>query len=309
MEKFDIGLAYEWEYDKDFFDLIERELQASGLSTYIIGVHNIRETAEAVAARRLAFNFYFDRAWDNYPEFEEFGKLLIKKRTRFFNPYRRVTHAIDKATMHLEFITAGINTPFSVIIPPHNEKKEIVLSVSELANLGRPFIIKPCNTTGGGIGVVTGAETLAEIFAERPNFSADKYLIQEKIYPSLLHGRRAWFRCFWAFGKPLITWWDDQTHLYFPFTRSDVEQFHFNRLRGIVKRIADLTQLDFFSTELVFTTRGQYVAVDYVNDQCDMRFQSKHFDGVPDEVIAEIVTHFKKMILRLKQRVARKRNG
>ena len=38
--------------------------------------------------------------------------------------------------------------------------------------------------------------------------------------------------------------------------------------------------------------------VDYVNDPCDMRPQSKHFDGVPDTIvrmiIACITNHIKK---------------
>lgn len=309
MEKFDLGLAYEWEYDKDFMDLIEATLHARGVSTYIIKPHNIEDVARDVQARRLSFLCYLDRAWDNYPEFEEFGKVLQRKKVTFYNPYAKVQHAIDKATMHLEFITGGIHTPYSIIIAPHAEKKEAALSLSELEKLGRPFIIKPCNTTGGGMGVVTGAESLAEILRERATFSEDKYIIQEKVYPAELHGRRAWFRAFWAFGKPVITWWDDITHLYSNLTESDIERYHFNRLRAIVKKIADLTGLDFFSTEIVLTTRGEYVAVDYVNDQCDMRFQSRHYDGVPDSVVREIVDALCRSVLRARKQNTRGRGG
>ena len=51
--------------------------------------------------------------------------------------------------MHLEFITNGLYVPYTIIISPYNKKKELELSLSELARLGRPFIIKPANTTGG----------------------------------------------------------------------------------------------------------------------------------------------------------------
>jgi len=43
---------------------------------------------------------------------------------------------------------------------------------------------------------------------------------------------------------------------------------------------------DFFSTEIALAKDGRYVVVDYVNDPCDMRPQSKHFDGVPDTIAA-----------------------
>jgi len=90
--------------------------------------------------------------------------------------------------MHLEFITAGLNVPYSIIIPPHSEKEEIYISIDDLALLGRPFIIKPCNTTGGGIGVVTGAESLKEVLDERITNTEDKYILQEKFIPLISTG-------------------------------------------------------------------------------------------------------------------------
>ena len=49
-------------------------------------------------------------------------------------------------------------------------------------------------------------------------------------------------------------------------------------------------KLDFFSTEIALEHDGRYFVVDYVNDPCDMRSQSKNFDGVPDTIIQMIVT-------------------
>ena len=173
--------------------------------------------------------------------------------------------------------------------------------MKDLAILGRAFIIKPCNTTGGGLGVVTGAESLKDILDERMINTDDKYLLQEKIYPMTLDGKRAWFRCFWAFGKPIITWWDDQTHLYYEMTQDDLEGFNLKKLPFITRKIAKLTQLDFFSTEIVLTEKRKFVVIDYVNDQCDMRLSSKHRDGVPDQVVKQIIINLKKFILKFKR--------
>lgn len=304
MKIFDLGIAYNWEYDVDFVSLVEQKLQAVGLSSYVIHNNNVLEVKEDLLQKKLAFNCYLDRAWDVDERFEEIGKILQRRKTRIFNPYKNVLHAIDKASMHLEFITAGLNVPYSIIIPPHNQKEDIKLSVEDLAILGRPFIIKPCNTTGGGIGVVTGAESLKEILNERTSYNNDKYLIQEKIYPGTIENKRTWFRCFGAFGKVIVVFWDDQTHIYEPISEVLKSKINIKKLNQITKTILSIIQLDFFSTEIVLTNCNKFVVIDYVNDQCDMRLKSKHVDGVPDEIVNQIISYLIKAIIKVKAEAA-----
>lgn len=304
MKNFDLGIAYNWEYDVDFVSLVEKHLHEAGLSTYVIHEHNILEVKDDLLQKKIAFNFYIDRAWDVDERFEEIGKILQRRKTKIFNPYKNVLHAIDKASMHLEFMTAGLNVPYSIIIPPHSQKKDILLSVDDLSILGRPFIIKPCNTTGGGLGVVTGAETLNEVFDERIAYNHDKYLIQEKIYPNMIDGKRSWFRCFWAFGKVITVLWDDQTHVYEVVNDELKSKINLRKLNQITKTIFGLINLDFFSTEIVFTNEDKFVVIDYVNDQCDMRLKSKHADGVPDEVVNQIISNLIKVIKKAKNNLS-----
>ena len=303
IEKFDIGLAYIWEYDEEFIHKFEEVFHANKLTTFIIGYHNIEEVKEKVKEKQLHFRFYFDRAWDVEESFEKLGHLLMKRKTHFFNPYKKVLHAIDKATMHLEFITAGLNVPHSIIIPPVTEKEELFISLSNLAILGRPFIIKPCNTTGGGIGVITGAESLHDVLHERKFNHEDKYLLQEKIYPVLLEGKRAWFRVFYAFGKIIPVWWNDQTHRYQILYTEEIEKFNLKKLFQICRKIYKTVELDFFSTEIVITSQHKFIVIDYVNDQCDLRFQSAHVDGVPDEIVSFIIDAAKSEALKLKRKL------
>jgi hypothetical protein len=295
---FDLGIAYNWEYDVDFVSLVEERLQANGHRTYVIHPNNVVAVRDDLLQKKIGFNAYLDRAWDVDEKFEDIGKLLQRRKTRIFNPYKNVLHAIDKASMHLEFITAGLNVPYSIIIPPHSQEEDILLSVEDLAILGRPFIIKPCNTTGGGIGVVTGAESLKEVLNERIAYSNDKYLIQEKIYPNTINGKRTWFRCFWAFGKVISVLWDDQTHVYEVIDEDLKTKINIKKLNQITKTIFGLTKLDFFSTEIVLTSENKYMVIDYVNDQCDMRLKSKHTDGVPDEILNQIITSLIKAVER-----------
>jgi hypothetical protein len=300
MELYDLALAYIWEYDIDFIHLAEKKFQEEGLSTFIISDHNILDIYDKVLKKKLHFNFYLDRAWDVDERYERLGKLLSRRKCLILNPYKNVSHAIDKASMHLEFITAGLHVPHSIIIPPHSETEDLYFSVEDLAKLGRPFIIKPCNTTGGGIGVVTGAETLKEILEERATYCDDKYLLQEKIYPKILDGKRAWFRSFWAFGKSIPVWWDDQTHLYEELTKDDYRKYKLRNLKLVTKKIADIISLDFFSTEIVLTDDDSLLVIDYVNDQCDMRFKSKHYDGIPENIIDEILKNMLRFIIKSK---------
>ncbi len=299
MEKFDLGIAYVWEYDEDFVNLVEKTLLESDISTFKISYDNIFEVIQKVRNEEINFNFFLDRASDAEPDFEPLAELLTQRETLVFNLYENIKHATDKASMHLEFITAGLNVPYSIIIPPHNEEKEIYLSLDDLSILGRPFIIKPCITTGGGIGVVTGAETLKEVLEERATNFNDKYILQQKIYPSVVEGKRTWFRCFWAFDKVITTWWDDQTHLYSEITDNELNNLGLNETYFITKTIAKITKLDFFSTEIVLTDEKKFIVIDYVNDQCDMRLKSKHIDGVPDRVVQQIIDNLKNKILEI----------
>jgi glutathione synthase/RimK-type ligase-like ATP-grasp enzyme len=302
MNTFDLAIAYDWEFDVEFISAIEKTMQQLGFSTYVITDKNISEVTENVKQRRLSFRCLLDRASDVNDNFIELNRILTKKRAYVFNPHKIVEHAIDKANMHLEFITSGINVPYSIIIPPHSQAKEIFISIDDLELLGRPFIIKPCNTTGGGMGVVKGAESLKEVLNARQKHSNDKYLIQEKIYPKMLDGKRAWFRCYWAFGKTICVWWDDETHIYNQLHDFEVEEFGLKKLFLITKTIHRLTLLDFFSTEIALTIKNRFVVIDYVNDQCDMRLKTLHTDGVPDNVVSEIINNLRLFVAKVKRK-------
>lgn len=301
MEAFDLAISYIWEYDVEFIEMIEEIFHNDGLSTFIISDYNVFEITERLRNRSLSFIAYLDRASDADENYNEIAQMLSRRKTKIFNPYKQIQTTIDKATMHLEFITAGINTPYTIIIPPLNKEKDVYVSIHDLARLGRPFIIKPANTTGGGLGVITGAESLEEALNERAYLADDKYLLQEKIYPTTLNGKRAWFRCFWAFGYSIPCWWDDQTHLYELLTAEQIKKYNLKELSSILRKIAKLTQLDFFSTEIVLTNCKKFIAVDYVNDQCDMRPQLNHWDGVPNDVIYKIIHNMKNKVKKMKK--------
>lgn len=287
-EYYHLAVAWDWEFDQEFVSTLEREIHAQRLLFYSISHHNAFETVRKIQKGELAFGAFLDRADDTNEHFSALSRLLRKAGTLMINPPEQMHIAADKATMHLEFLTKGIEVPFTIIISPFAKKREVELTLSDLAELGRPFIIKPANTTGGGIGVILGAESLKDVIDSRQHHKNDKYLLQKCIRPAPLDGRKGWFRVFFVFGVIMPCWWDDETHVYGTISRKDIREYGLRPLVNITKKIRDVCALDFFSTEIAVTEVGKFVVVDYVNEICDMRLQSKHRDGVPDLVVEEI---------------------
>ncbi len=190
--------------------------------------------------------------------------------------------------MHLEFLTAGLPAPHTVILPAFAVEPDFAPTPEALAPLGVPFVVKPANTTGGSVGVVADATGPDDVRTARRTYPGDKYLLQEKVVPETSGGRRFWFRGFYAFGEVHLTWWDDRTHLYAELGPDEAAALGLAPIYAIVRTIARVSRLRFFSTEIARDRQGRLVVVDYVNEICDMRLRSAHPDGVPDAVVARI---------------------
>src|SRR2546422_5525413 len=288
MKTWALAIAWNWEFDEDFVAGIERECAKRDLSRYRIDPHNLGETLEKLKTGKVLFQAFYDRASDADPEFFPLVRMMQESANYLINPHFRVQHAIDKATMHLEFITHGLNVPYTIILAPFNEQKDVQLDAAKLNQIGNPFVIKPANTTGGGTGVVLNAKTPRDVMESRQLHKNDKYLLQQFIVPKNLDGRRGWFRVYCAFGEIIPCWWDDLTHRYSELSEEDERRFGLGELRGIMQTIEGICGLDFFSSEIALTENSKFVVVDYVNEVCDMRLQSRYANGAPDDVVHRI---------------------
>ena len=282
----DLGIAWEWEYDRTFVQALEHACARAGLSTRTVTPATLARTLDDYRQAATRFSCYLDRGSDALKEFVPLAQAVAQSGCRVINKYASTQRASDKATMHLEFISAGLNVPFTIILSPYSHEPEI--EIGELEKLGKPFIIKPA-VGGGGVGVVTDAESFNDIIQARMSQNRQKYLLQRKIEPVLLGNRRAWFRAYYVLGETFLVWWNDVTHLYRELDPADEKEFYLSPLRDIVRKIARISGLDFFSAEIALTPDDRFVAVDYVNEVCDMRLQSQHADGVPDRLVAGIV--------------------
>ncbi len=286
LETIDFGIAWEWEYDQDFIKNLTLACEKHSLSYLTLHPKNFETIKKRVDEGSLSFRTFLDRAGDTLEYFNPVVEKLRAKGTWIINHASDVERSRDKATMHLEFLTKGLEVPFTVILSSYDKDPE--LRFSELENLGRPFIIKPA-CGAGGLGVVMGAENLLDIIEARKEYRQDKYLLQRKIIPRNLGPRRAWFRSYYVCGKVISCWWDDQTHLYDVITPEENNFYRLSKFKTIMKTISEVAQLNFFSSEIAIDADNKFIVVDYVNEPCDMRIKSIHPDGVPDLVVQEVV--------------------
>jgi hypothetical protein len=284
MTHFDLCLSWYWQYDADFVRLIELDCQAYGLSMLQVTPQTLTDIIPALEAGQITFAAYLDRS-DHEPPFEPVFHWARDHDCYRINPREAAAWAEDKATMHFELISAGLTTPYPIILPPFNEQP--LLPGLDLSPLGERFVIKPCYG-GGGEGVIMGATSIEHVLARRTEFPHLKYLLQQTITARRLDGHDAWFRVIFCDGLFYPCWWDTQTHIYAPVTADEEARYGLSPLRDLTARIASLCKLVFFSTEIAFTANDKWVFIDYVNDQIDMRLQSKALDGVPDLVVEQV---------------------
>jgi hypothetical protein len=134
--------------------------------------------------------------------------------------------------------------------------------------------------------------------AARREQAHDRYLLQAPIVPKELDSRRAWFRVLYCGGAIYPCWWNTQTKVYIPVTPAEEERYNLGSLKMITGTIAQLSNLDLFSTEIALVPDGHFVVVDYVNDQPDLRLQSKAVDGVPDTIVQDIALRIIELVVK-----------
>ncbi len=284
MPAFDLCLTWYWLYDHDFVRFIEESCAAQQVTLWQITPTNILQAVSELYSSRASFATLLDRAADDM-RFEPIRRFAREQGRHRINPVELSHWSEDKATMHLELMQAGLQTPHTIILAPFVTQP--ILPALNLAPLGPKFVLKPA-VGGGGEGVIVNASSMDDIRRARLEFPEQKYLAQEFIEARVLGGREAWFRIFFIAGRTIPCWWHPISHVYAILTPEQETQFELSPLHGITETIARVCRLDWFSTEVAFTRDGRFVAVDYVNDGIDTRIQTKAADGVPDEVMRQM---------------------
>jgi hypothetical protein len=295
MQTYDLCLAWNWEYDADFVYLLGRACQYKGLIFLQVTPRTINEVLTAASDRQIYFRFFWDRASEYDIQFKPLINWIAKQNITCINAFDKTARACDKAAMHYTLIHAGLHTPHTIILPSHINQPN--LPPVDLLPLGSHFTIKPAHG-GGGEGVIMDATTIDEVLAARQEHPSDHYLLQAYIDPIELYGRPAWYRVIYCTGKSYPCWWNPQTHIYTPVTIEEEIDFGLAPLHEMVQTIARLSGLEILSTEIALTASGDFVVIDYVNDQIDLRLQSKAYDCVPDFIVRDITERLTDLVLQ-----------
>ncbi len=219
--------------------------------------------------------------------FHRIVRIADSKKTRVIDPPDVALEAFSKALIHPKLEAAGIKVPFTIIVPGE-KAADFTLSDSDREALGTPFVIKPAMGYGKK-GVVLDATSEADLSRSAAAWRDSHYLIQRRIVPHSLLGLPAYFRIYFVFGSLWFCWWNCFTDRYRSVAPREMDQFHLAPLGEIVRRIAAISGMNFFSSEIALTETGEFVAIDYVNDQCHMLTQSSNpHIGVPDDVVAAV---------------------
>ena len=195
--------------------------------------------------------------------------------------------AAHKGKFHRVLAEHGVATPDTVLLRredlPHFRVDDALRH-----RIGSPFVAKP-GWGSGRQGVVLDAATEADVLrsaAASPR--SDVTLLQRRIVPRVIDGRPAWFRIYYACGEIIPCWWHPETGDYRMVSPLERRMHGLVAAEGMVHKIGALSGMEFFSTEIALTAEQGFLAIDYLNDECDMHPKSYHASGPPDEVVRRI---------------------
>jgi hypothetical protein len=278
--------------DGFFIHSVQRNCAERGLDFFLVEPLWVKPFLEAyqrdeVWARAL-INMHSEH---HLPEdaFHRLVDLADKRKTFVIDPPAVAQAAFDKSRLHPRMEEAGFRVPATLVVSA-GEAMTFQFSIGQREMLGDPFVIKPARGYGRK-GVILDAHSEKDIVRSMALWPDQNYLLQQKIIPRQVEGRPAYWRIFYVFGSLWWCWWNCFTDRYSEVTPEEIERHNLEPMGQGMRRLAALTGMNFFSSEIAQTEDGEFVWIDYVNDQCHMLTQSANPKmGVPDRVVEGIAT-------------------
>lgn len=287
---YDLAMTHKLDTDDLFIQCVQRHCAEARMNFFLIEplwVECFRDRfARGEVTARVLLNMHSEH---HQPDevFHRLVRAMADRGVQVIDPPDVALGAFDKAHLHERLVNAGIPVPPTVIVK-REQVTGLQLSAEQMALLGLPFVIKP-SMGYGRRGVVLDAQSIADLARSIAAWNDAAYLLQQRIKPRDLGGEPAYFRVFNAFGTIWCCWWNCFTDQYRVVTAEEMERLSLHALPEVSRQIASLTGMRFFSTEIAQTDSGEFVVIDYVNDQCHMLSQSADPQkGVPDTVVAGI---------------------
>ena len=289
-------MTHKLDADDFFIHRIQQHCAEAGLNFFLVEPLWVQRFYEYYARNEVWAKVLLNMHSEHHLPDDIYHRLVLlahHKNTKVIDPPDLAQAAFDKARMHGRLIAAGLHVPYTVVVP-QGATATFQLSVEQKEQLGAPFVIKPSHGYGKR-GVILDAKDESHLTRSVSAWTNPSYLLQKKIVPRVIGERPAYWRVFYCFGEVWVTWWNCFTDSYKVVSDGESQQHGLGRLVEIAKETAQLTQMKFFSSEVAQAENGEFVLIDYVNDQCHMLSQtSAPKMGVPDPVVAGIA---KKLVI------------
>jgi hypothetical protein len=302
---FDLVMTHKLDTDDYFIHRVQQHCAELGLNFFLVEPLWVQRFYEYYARNEIWARVLLNMHSEHHLPDDIYHRLVLlahHKNTRVIDPPDIAQAAFDKARMHEKLLQAGFVVPPTIVVP-QNSASTLALTAEQREQLGAPFVIKPSHGYGRR-GVILDAADESHLNRSVTAWPNPSYLLQRKIVPRALGASPAYWRAFFVFGDVWICWWNCYTDQYRITTEADRSEFRLDDIEMLARRIAALTQMNFFSSEIAQVETGELVLIDYVNDQCHMLSQSADPRmGVPDSVIAAIA---RKLVMSAAEMITRK---
>ncbi len=251
---------------------------------------------------------------------------------------RRARIFTDKAAAHGELLRRGLGVPATVLVRPWLIERPLTDAEQQRLGLresGACVYVKPANgyNNRGVIRVenATPDSLSAALVQARQYDPHDTFLIQRAIRPPLLMGedglsRPAYWRLLHCLGEWTMFWWQTQDSAgagrpsYRRVAPAEIRRHRLQPVLDYARDLAELSGLEWFSTELCLSAGAEIsrhnvpgmdggdwpvLAIDYLNDQCDVEVRSRWAGGLPDDVVRRIAGRFAEAAWRVRQQAIR----
>jgi hypothetical protein len=290
MRIYDLAMTHLLDADDFFIHRVQLHCAEAGLNFFLVEPLWVNGFYEGLQKGSLWCRALLNMHSEHHlPDdiFHRLTRLAAERGARVIDPPDVAIAAFDKARLHPKLIEAGLHVPPSVIVPLERAA-DFRLTPEQAAMVGSPFVIKP-NMGYGRRGVTLDAASEADLAKSVAVWKNSHYLLQKRITPRTLNGSLAYFRVYHVFGDVWICWWNCRTDEYRRVAEGELEEPFLEKLRSIARRIAWVSGMGFFSSEIAVDESNEFIVIDYVNDQCHMLTQSANPKmGVPDELVARI---------------------
>ena len=290
MRVYDLVMTHKLDTDDFFIQRIQFHAARLGLNFFLVEPVWVDAFTQAFAKGDVFAKVMLNMHSEHHRPEDPFSRLIqlaAQRQTRLIDPPDIALAAFNKASFHPRAIAAGIRVPHTLVVP-NSSVESFRLSDDDRAALGSPFVIKP-SLGYGRRGVVLDATHEGDLRRSSADWPGSDYLLQQRLHPQQAGDWPMYFRVYYAFGSIWCNWWNCYSDQSRQVTSEEKVALGLQPLDEIAHKLAEVSRMQFFSTEVLRTEGGEFVVIDYVNDQCHMLSQSSNPRiGVPDAVVGEI---------------------